>query len=222
MRVEQKAAATYWAQMWNWVGSSDGGYLGLQTSGSRFNGTSGDTAIFSLWNANAARGPSCGQFGGEGNGYSCRLAYSISTSPFYRYRVWRQNADAGGQWWGAWIQNLSTGTDTYIGSIRVAAGRSAMTNVQNFVEYFGTAKALQPRAGLQGGVDAAGGEQSWERWLPVRLLLQGDRRRPRWLHGRQRHTDHRRLDQGRPRHSGWVGTCGRSCPACGHGAWRRW
>ena len=66
----------------------------MQTNGNRFNGTTGDTAIFSLWNANATSGPSCGVFGGEGNGYSCRLAYPISTSTYYRYRVWRLGADS--------------------------------------------------------------------------------------------------------------------------------
>lgn len=162
MRIERKARATYWAQVWNWVGSSDGGYLGLQTNGTRFNGTPGDTAIFSLWNANAASGPSCGQFDGEGNGYSCRRAYPISTSPYYRYRVWRLDADSGGQWWGAWIQNLATGRDTYIGAIRVASARRTMTNVQNFVEYYGKAVPCnrvpvskvvwtQPAANSQGG-----------------------------------------------------------------------
>jgi hypothetical protein len=98
-----------------------------------------ETAIFSLWNASAANGPHCGTFDGEGNGWSCRLAYPFTTGTLYRYRVWRMSADAGGQWWGAWIQNTSTGVDTYVGSIRVAGSWTLMTNVQNFVEYFGTA-----------------------------------------------------------------------------------
>jgi hypothetical protein len=60
-------------------------------------------------------------FGGEGNGYSCRLAYKISKNTYYRYRLWRLTPDSGGQWWGAWIENMTTGVDTYIGSIRVDA-----------------------------------------------------------------------------------------------------
>lgn len=163
MQVTRKPGSTYWALYWDWVGSSDGGYLGLQTNGNRFNGTSGDTAIFSLWNANAATGTACGQFEENGPGYSCRLPYSFGINTYYRYRLWRLNANSGGQWWGAWIQNVSTGTGTQIGAIRVATDRTAATDVQNFVEYFGTAVPTcdqvpvsqavwtQPAANSQGG-----------------------------------------------------------------------
>ena len=96
MMVEQQAPATYWAMLWNWQGASYGRYLGLQTNGNRLDGTTGDTALFSLWDANAASGPNCGNFGGEGSGYSCRLAYPIATNRYYRYRIWRGSADAGG------------------------------------------------------------------------------------------------------------------------------
>lgn len=139
MRVEQKAAATYWAKLWTFRGATYGGYMGLQTDGSRGDGTTGETAIFSLWNANAASGPRCLTFGGEGVGYSCRLAYPFSLNTYYRLRVWRLNADAGGQWWGAWIQNTATGVDSHIGSIRVPSANTLLTGVRNFVEYFGPA-----------------------------------------------------------------------------------
>jgi hypothetical protein len=139
MTVEQLAPATYWAMLWNWTGASYGGYIGLQTDGSQPGGSTGDTAIFSLWNANAASGPSCAAFGGEGGGYSCRLGYPITAGTYYRYRLWRGAADAGGQWWGAWIENTATGTDTYLGSIRVSSADTLATGVANFVEYFGTA-----------------------------------------------------------------------------------
>lgn len=139
MKVEQRAPATYWAMLWNWQGASHGGYLGLQTNGNRLDGTTGDTAIFSLWDANAASGPNCGTFGGEGSGYSCRLAYPIAANRYYRYRVWRGSADAGGQWWGAWIEDTTTGVDTYLGSLRVGSSDTLATGVANFVEYFGTA-----------------------------------------------------------------------------------
>jgi hypothetical protein len=162
MKVTQRAPSTYWAMLWTWTGVSTGGYLGLQTNGQRFGGSTGDTAIFSLWNANAASGPHCGIFGGEGNGYSCRLAYKISKNTYYRYRLWRLTPDSGGQWWGAWIENMTTGVDTYIGSIRVDARYTLATGVANFVEYFGAAvpcnkvpvsKAIwtQPAANSQGG-----------------------------------------------------------------------
>ena len=47
--------------------------------------------------------------------------------------------DSGGQWWGAWIENMTTGVDTYIGSIPVDASYTLATGVANFVEYFGAA-----------------------------------------------------------------------------------
>ncbi|MCA9580288.1 MAG: DUF3472 domain-containing protein, partial [Myxococcales bacterium] len=138
VRVDQKAKETFFSQLWNWRGASYGGYVGLQTDGIRFNGTRGDTAIFSLWNANAAAGPSCGEFGGEGTGYSCRLAYPFVQGRFYRLRTWRGSKDGGGQWWMAYIRDESTGTETHIGSIRVAGSHRDMNPPSNFVEYFGT------------------------------------------------------------------------------------
>ena len=51
IRVTRKANATTWAQTWSWTDSDTGGYIGLQTAGERFDGTKGDTAIFSLWDA---------------------------------------------------------------------------------------------------------------------------------------------------------------------------
>jgi hypothetical protein len=139
--VSRKAAASYWAKYWTWTQSSDGGYIGLQTDGNRFDGTVGDTAIFSLWNSNGSSGPACGIFGGEGVGHSCRVAYPIQTGRYYRLRVWRLNADSLGQWWGGWIKDEATGVETYIGSIRVAHAHTLMQPPMNFAEYFGPSVA---------------------------------------------------------------------------------
>lgn len=137
VRVNRKAHHSYWAMQWGFTATpNEGGYMGLQTNGIRFNGTQGDTAIFSLWNANASQG-TCGTFGGEGSGRSCRVPYTITTGVYYRYRVWRLAADAGGQWWGAWIMNMSTGVDTHIGAIRVASSKNLTTTPLNFSEYWG-------------------------------------------------------------------------------------
>jgi hypothetical protein len=57
---------------------------------------------------------------------------------------------------------VSSGVDTYLGSIRVAAGYTLATGIENFVEYFGNAvpcnqvpvsKVIwtQPAANSQGG-----------------------------------------------------------------------
>jgi hypothetical protein len=78
VQITKKAPSSYWAMLWGFTATpNEGGYMGLQTDGTRFNGSRGDTAIFSLWNANAASGSNCGTFSGEGSGYSCRLAYRI-------------------------------------------------------------------------------------------------------------------------------------------------
>jgi hypothetical protein len=162
VRVNRKAHHSYWAMQWGYTATpNEGGYMGLQTDGIRFNGTRGDTAIFSLWSANAARG-TCGAFGGEGSGMSCRVPYSINTGVYYRYRLWRLEADSGGQWWGAWIMNMSTGVETHIGAIRVAGTKTLTTTPLNFSEYWGDAVACnnvpisntdftQPAANSRGG-----------------------------------------------------------------------
>jgi hypothetical protein len=129
---------TYWSLHWGWtdVSQSSGGYVGLQTDGNRFDDTIGDTAIFSLWDANGHRG-SCGRFGGEGVGLSCRIPYPMrADNSGYRLRVWQMEADAEGQWWGAWVRNPN-GTEVHIGDLRVPATATHIAFANNFSEYFG-------------------------------------------------------------------------------------
>lgn len=136
--LTQKAPHTYWAMQFRFTGSNDPGYLGLQTNGRRLDGSEGETILFSLWNATGARGRSCGRFGGEGVGYSCRLPLAIATGKAYRLRVWRLEADGGGQWWGGWISDGDR--DHHLGDIRVpAAGHQRFGQVLSFAEYFGPA-----------------------------------------------------------------------------------
>ena len=141
VNIAQKAAYTYWAQYFTFTGSTDGGYIGLQTNGYRFDGSIGELAIFSLWNANAIRGSSCNTFAGEGSGYSCRIPFSIETGVWYKLRVWRLETDSGGQWWGGWITS-DNNTEYHIGDIRVPTDNHLVFGqVQNFSEYFGPAVA---------------------------------------------------------------------------------
>jgi uncharacterized protein DUF3472 len=112
----------------------------LQTDGVRFDGSTGEMAIFSLWNANGARGSSCGAFGGEGDGYSCRIRFTIKTGVRYRLRVWKLELDGSGQWWGGWIHSDYSHHDYHIGDIRVPSdGHQFFGQVMNFSEYFGPA-----------------------------------------------------------------------------------
>lgn len=138
--IDQKAPHTYWAQYFQFTGSNDGGYIGLQTDGNRFDGSTGELAIFSLWNANGVRGPACDTFTGEGHGYSCRIPFTITTGVHYRLRVWRLESDDTGTWWGGWIAADDTQQDYHIGDIRVpSAGHQRFGQLMNFTEYFGPA-----------------------------------------------------------------------------------
>jgi hypothetical protein len=179
MWVVQKAPSTFWAMNWTWQDDpSTGGYIGLQTNGNRFDGSSGEMAIFSLWGSNAYSGPSCGKFAWEsgGTGYSCRLPITIYNSNEYKYRIWRLNADSGGQWWGGWLINVANGAETYIGALRVPTAHNLMRPPMNFTEYFGTAVACnqvpvsivnwtQPAANSGGGVSYQYGStySSWSK-----------------------------------------------------------
>lgn len=134
IQVQQKAPTTFWAMQVFFADSNDAGYMGLQQRAAG----EGDIAIFSLWNANAARGSSCGTFGGEGVGYSCRMPFDVIEGNWYRLRLWRMETEGANQWWGAWIYSYNTNTDYYVGSIRVPAkGHSTINGVLNFSEYWG-------------------------------------------------------------------------------------
>ena len=106
-----------------------GGYIGLQ-QGSGWASGAGKIAIFSIWDAlDAEAGPgfSCSPFGGEGEGWSCRGQYGWMTGRKYRLRVWvlgTQMTAVDGvvcecQWFGAWVMDITTGIETYIGRILV-------------------------------------------------------------------------------------------------------
>ncbi|MDT3446411.1 hypothetical protein [Pseudofrankia sp. BMG5.37] len=44
-----------------------------------------------------------------------------------------------GQWWGAWILDQSTGTDTHIGSLAVGQARLVVGTAATATQYFGSA-----------------------------------------------------------------------------------
>jgi hypothetical protein len=102
--IIRKAKSSYWAQLWKWTDDPvHGGYIGLQTNGNRSNGSTGDTADFSLWNSIAAVGPkskSCAK-NAEASGYNCAAAYPLKNNTWYRLRVWKGQLDPDGQWWQA-------------------------------------------------------------------------------------------------------------------------
>jgi hypothetical protein len=138
IRVRKSARSTFWAGLWTWQGMTNGGYFGLQKNAPSFHGTKGSIAIFSIWNANGAKGAHCGVFGGEGGGQSCHIGYTPKADRLYRLRLWRQEKDALGQWWGAWIQDQTTGIESWIGGIRAPVIATLVGDYKNFTEFFGS------------------------------------------------------------------------------------
>jgi len=126
----------FWAHQMHFVGG-DGGYLGLQV-GSYPNNTK--IALFSLWSANGAEGANCGPFLEGSPGYTCRIdPFNWVTGRTYRLRVWAYGEDALGEWWGAWVQDTTTGVDSYVGKIRVPTSWSWLYPWSvSWTEYFGT------------------------------------------------------------------------------------
>lgn len=137
VEIGKKAKSTFWALQFGFAEVPDGGYLGIQTDGYRADGSVGETAIFSIWGADQARGGQCLPFGGEGEGQSCRAAFPIQKNTPYRLRVWQLDTDATGQWWGAWVRDGRTGVDQHLGDIHVTGASRSINGALNFSEYFG-------------------------------------------------------------------------------------
>jgi hypothetical protein len=137
VRLDAAGDHTFWNNQFFWPDGSTFGWLGLQKDGNRFDGTVGDLAILSGWNTLGAQGPSCALL--KGGERSCRFAYTVTTGRWYRLRLWRGQADATGQWWGAWILDETTGADTYIGSLAVKPSRTLIGGVSSVMQYFGPA-----------------------------------------------------------------------------------
>jgi len=123
-------APLFWAHQFGFV-SSGVGYIGLQMApGKKF-------ARFSIWDATGASGPNCHTFGGEGVGYTCELpSYPWVVGRAYRLRVWQLFPEGTGQWWGGWVQDTVSGTDTFIGRILVPHQRLLVSSV-SWTEYYG-------------------------------------------------------------------------------------
>jgi hypothetical protein len=106
-------ASYFWAHQFV-LGGGTGGYLGLQTKGIAED-TPGRIAIFSIWDAIAARGRTTVRFTGEGEGWSCRVLYPWEAGRAYTLRL----ATPERAWWVASVRDGSTGMETEIGRVRV-------------------------------------------------------------------------------------------------------
>jgi len=121
------------------VFADDGAYIGVQ----QIKGRKSRLAKFSIWNATAARpakNGTCRNFDGEGIGKTCDLPFKFQNKKWYKLRVWRLEADANGQWWGAWIID-NRGRERHIGDIRAPLGTGNIASTVSFNEYFGAPAA---------------------------------------------------------------------------------
>jgi len=131
----------YWAHQFHFK-DGEGGYMGLQTNGFMQGRWVGKMAIFSIWNAKAAKpGPNskCEYFTGEGEGWSCRLPYKWVEGHTYRLRLWElccADKPSQNEWWGAWIMDMNTGKETFIGQIQIPASWQWLDWSVVWVEYF--------------------------------------------------------------------------------------
>lgn len=137
----------FWSHQFQMVGG-DGGYIGLQSHGSRVNGTVGKTAIFSIFSSGiAGTAGSCivQQAGFDGyntSGTSCRVPFEWVEGRTYKLRVAYMSSDSTGKRWGGWVTDTSTGVETFIAQIKVPTtwkGLGAWSVM--WTEYFGVQPA---------------------------------------------------------------------------------
>jgi hypothetical protein len=91
-----------------------------------------------VWQADAAQGPDCNVFSGEGSGESCRIdPYNWTTDRTYTLAVHITSSDATGAWYQATVTDTVTQMTLTIGSIHVPAEWGRIYGVVSWTEYFG-------------------------------------------------------------------------------------
>ena len=100
-----------WANWFRLVGSSNGGYVGMEN---RANG--GPSFVFSVRGATqyqAGAGVTCVTTGGQNAGVTCTMPYNWEQGTNYQFHL----AYEGGQWLGVTVTNLFTNQSVTLGSI---------------------------------------------------------------------------------------------------------
>jgi hypothetical protein len=130
----------YWAHQFGFK-DGDGGYMGLQTNGYMQGQWIGKMAIFSIWDALDAEpglGASCEEFGGEGEGWSCRKQYNWIEGHNYSLSIEVDGVDEyQNKWWGAYIKDLTASAETFLGKIKVPASWKGLDYSVVWAEYYG-------------------------------------------------------------------------------------
>lgn len=139
--VPEKVTANapfYWSHQFSFK-NGRGGYFGMQSAGHRQDGSVGKLAIFSIWGASRASGPSCQAAYGEGATKSCSIPYEWVEGHDYRLRIWAISRDANGDWWGVWVKDTTTNVETFVGQIQVPLGWRGLSGQSlSWTEFFGS------------------------------------------------------------------------------------
>jgi hypothetical protein len=127
----------FWAQQFFFDGTDQGGYTGVQANGILGGQIVGKMLIGSIWDATAAvPGPqaSCEPFGGEGVGYSCRLAYAWRENVTYRMIV-RETQPLQ---WSISVSDPTIPGEILLGTITTPVGWGRIHGpTAGFAEYYG-------------------------------------------------------------------------------------
>ena len=157
LTIDKESPTYYWALQFYFV---DGkiGYMGLQTT-TTARGDDEKIALFSIWDSKKAESAPNGSseaYSHEGSGFSTRIKYNWQEGKQYRVRVWtlgdvsEENKDT---WWGAWVMDMETEKEDFIGKILVPASWKKLQPISvNFTEYYGTQDGKQHPCSIIGQV----------------------------------------------------------------------
>jgi hypothetical protein len=137
-------APYFWAHQFSFV-NGDVGYMGLQSHGSRVDGTVGKTVVFSVFKSGIAATPESCHIDKKGfdgyedmSGSSCRIAYDWVLGHKYTMRTEIVKKDETGTWWGAWIKDENEDVETFIANIAVPSTWGGIGDwTVMWSEYFG-------------------------------------------------------------------------------------
>lgn len=125
----------------NYTGTNFGGaYAGFQTNGYSGSSWIGKMALFSVWDVSSGVGETGGwatPFGGEGTGFSVRIAYNWQVGRTYRLKIYiDQDAATGDRLWAASLTDLTSSITTRIGRVYVPVARGKIYGPVTFHERY--------------------------------------------------------------------------------------
>jgi hypothetical protein len=120
----------FWSHQFDFNKGS-GAYFGMQSNGGQQR-----TFLYSVWDTAESKpgtvGSYCLDFGGEGEGQSCRMKLDWTAGHTYSFTV----AHEGGGWFGATVTDKTTGSSFKLGSVKTPATKIAPTGMVDWAEYF--------------------------------------------------------------------------------------